>query len=267
MNLCRFESVKQVAVSGDIHGDFEGIFRKISGFEDLLLIVAGDCGFGFETKERHLLQLQNLSKKYLVKGNNYVAFVRGNHDNPAYFEPAKGSEKTPVWLKHCRTIPDYVVIEAAGLRVLCLGGAVSIDRRLRKRWMVENDIRPDGPFDRSYYWPGELPLFAFEALGELCRETTLDAVVSHTAPSFCAPITKDGIMEWTRADDQLYADVTAERRTLDEVYAFLKEHRRLPKEWFYGHYHFSSWQDEDGCHFRLLDIEEIAPLSLRCPSF
>ena len=45
------EDVEMVVVSGDIHGAFRQIVNKVTAQYDIhnaLLIVAGDCGFGFE---------------------------------------------------------------------------------------------------------------------------------------------------------------------------------------------------------------------------
>ena len=44
---------KNVIVSGDIHGDFNLLVFKLCvqfALTDTLLIVAGDCGFGFEKR-------------------------------------------------------------------------------------------------------------------------------------------------------------------------------------------------------------------------
>ena len=51
MKLFDYPEAKQVIVSGDIHGDFRTLVYKLCiqyGCTDTLLIVAGDCGFGFD---------------------------------------------------------------------------------------------------------------------------------------------------------------------------------------------------------------------------
>lgn len=257
METIRYDGITRVLVSGDIHGNFERICQKLSAYyEDTLLIVAGDCGFGFDTFKKHLSVLHGLAKEYLAKGNNHLAFVRGNHDNPDYFEPDTKTGKTPVFAKRFRTVPDYAVIEGAGRHILCVGGAVSIDRRMRKALMEERRLEVTFPFSPAYYWRGEMPRFDSEALREICQNTSIDAVVSHSAPSFCAPWTKDGITDWLRKDSALSEDVARERKTMDEIYDFLRDNAQPLKSWHYGHFHFSTWTEIDGCHFRLLDIEE-----------
>ena len=260
MNGVKYKEVKQVLISGDIHGDFEWICKKISEYEQVLLIVAGDCGLGFETMDKTLLKLHNLSKKYLSKHHNEVAFVRGNHDNPDYFKWLEGGERTPLWLKRFKTIPDYTVIEAAGRQILCVGGAVSVDRLLRQKWMERDHISPADPFDVSYYRKDEPPRFQKELLVEICNPKEIDAVVTHTAPSFCDPWSKEGLKEWSMYDDTLVEDVFSERKVMDEVFCFLKDRGMTPKSWHYGHYHFSHWRDSEGCRFRLLDIYELDSL-------
>lgn len=49
-----YPEAKSVVISGDIHGDFNELVFKLCiqyQMKDTLLVVAGDCGFGFEKKE------------------------------------------------------------------------------------------------------------------------------------------------------------------------------------------------------------------------
>lgn len=50
-NIYQFPKCKDIVVSGDIHGDFNLLVNKICvqyQMQNTLVIVAGDCGFGFE---------------------------------------------------------------------------------------------------------------------------------------------------------------------------------------------------------------------------
>ena len=131
-----FPEAKAIVVSGDIHGDFTQLVFKCCmqyGMKNTLVIVAGDCGFGFE----RLGYYENLYKKCrnrLTKANNWLEFLRGNHDNPAYFND--GLIKHKRWI----TVPDYSVIKACGHSILCVGGAISIDRMWRMT------LRPFHPY-------------------------------------------------------------------------------------------------------------------------
>ena len=87
MNLQKFPSAKSIVVSGDIHGDFNQLVFKVCvqyQMQDTLLVVAGDCGFGFE-KPGYYEDMARRNAKRLSESNNWIVFVRGNHDNPAYF--------------------------------------------------------------------------------------------------------------------------------------------------------------------------------------
>lgn len=51
--LYEFPECYSIVVSGDIHGDFNVLVNKMCvqyGMRDTLLIVAGDCGFGFQKR-------------------------------------------------------------------------------------------------------------------------------------------------------------------------------------------------------------------------
>ena len=119
-----FPHAKSVLVSGDIHGEFNQLVHKLCvqyAMRDTLLIVAGDCGFGFDNLGYYDEMVKKNSRR-MSEANNWIVFVRGNHDNPAYFDGET--------FRHRRfiAVPDYSIIQACGHTILCVGGAISIDR-------------------------------------------------------------------------------------------------------------------------------------------
>lgn len=64
--------------------------------------------------------------KRMNQANNWIVFVRGNHDNPAYFDGAMFNAKRFI------AVPDYSILQACNHTILCVGGAISIDRIYRK---------------------------------------------------------------------------------------------------------------------------------------
>ena len=136
-NIYEFPDAKGIVVSGDIHGDYEKLVYKCClqcQMTDTLIIVAGDCGFGFNKPGYYDAIYQKVSSR-LAKANNWIVFIRGNHDNPAYFDGQQ------VNYKRWKAVPDYSVIKACGHTILCIGGAISIDRGWR---MYENSKRFPG---------------------------------------------------------------------------------------------------------------------------
>lgn len=102
-----FPEAKTIIVSGDIHGNFNQLVFKLCiqyQLTDTLLIVAGDCGFGFEKKE-YYEQIVRRNAKRMNQDNNWIVFVRGNHDNPAYFDGAMLNFKRFV------AVPDYSILQ------------------------------------------------------------------------------------------------------------------------------------------------------------
>lgn len=169
--LFDYPEAKCIVVSGDIHGDFHTLVYKMCiqyQMTDTLLIVAGDCGFGFDMPG-YYDQVYSKDAGRLRKANNWIAFVRGNHDNPAYFNEQRIANKR--W----KTIPDYSVITACGHIILCVGGGISIDRERRKREQARRALTSTG-----YYWEDEAPVFSKEMVDELPLQ--IDTVVTHSAP-------------------------------------------------------------------------------------
>ena len=46
------------------------------------------------------------------------------------------------------------------------------------------------------YWSDEMPVYDKEKLDSISQELKIDTVITHTTPSFCELILKDGLKEW-----------------------------------------------------------------------
>lgn len=247
-----YPEAKSLVICGDIHGAFVPLVYEMCvryGMLDTLVIVAGDCGFGFEKLGAYDLIFRRIEKR-LVENNCWIAMVRGNHDDPAYFEP-DASGHTAIEHKRWRTIPDYSIIQACGRTILYIGGAVSVDRQIRLREMERHP-------GKQYYWSNEVPRYDAEALDAIREEgLKVDIVVSHTAPSFCEYRSKQGLVSWAQEDGALLKDCNAERATMDNILAHLRRDGHPLERWYYGHFH-NSWHGEiDGVWFKMLDIMEL----------
>lgn len=252
MKQLSYPDVRQVVVSGDIHEDFEGIVYKLCvlyGLTDTLLIVAGDCGFGGH-KEGYYRNLFRRLNRLLAKTRNRIAFVRGNHDDPAYFA------KEPFAAGRFQCVPDYAVIRACGHGILCVGGAVSPDRQMRKRELEKgNDTWP--------WWKDEAPRYDPDSLQEN-KDTLVDVVVSHTSTSFTGLDRPEAVSAWAKEFDDpgLRDAINQEGETLDNVFHYLRRNGHPLREWYYGHYHQSRVDYIDGVKFIMLDIEEFKEISI-----
>lgn len=255
-----FPEAKTIVVSGDIHGDFNLLVFKLCAqyqMRNTLLIVAGDCGFGFE-KTAYYEQMVKHNVKRMNDANNWIVFVLGNHDNPAYFDGMK--------FKHGRfvAVPDYSILQACHHTILCVGGAISVDRGYRiAEWITRNHrgeskgIQPDD-FERNLYWPNEIPVYDKEKMDAIAAAWQVDTVITHTAPSHCELLSKGGLSQWAAHDESLMEDVRAERQTMDKLLQHLKNDGHSVDHWYYGHFHQSWHACIDGILYQMLDIMEFS---------
>ena len=256
----KFPSAKSVVISGDIHGDFNQLIFKLCvqyQLRDTLLVVAGDCGFGFENPGYYEDMAKRNSKR-MSEANNWIVFVRGNHDNPAYFDGHT--------FKHRRlmAVPDYSVIQACGHTILCVGGGISIDRRYRMdKWEAEqkkpfrmHHTPKDERLAKQYYWADEAPIYDDRELSRINEAFAIDTIITHTAPSFCALQNKNFLMQFAASDATLLDDVQKERATMDDLYNRLLHDAHPLTHWYYGHFHQSWHSAIDGVLFSMLDVME-----------
>ena len=256
----QFPEAKSIIVSGDVHGEFNYLVNKLCfqyEMKDTVLIVAGDCGFGFEQKG-YYENIVRRNIKRMNEANNWIVFVRGNHDNPAYFDGTTFNHNRFV------AVPDYAVLQACGHTILCIGGAISIDRQDRKDSRAHRqNIYPqsDNPLARNVYWKDEAPVYKAENLDTINEHFVIDTVITHTAPSFCELITKEGLEECAAKDEgNLLADVKAERQAMDDIHQHLLNNNHPITHWLYGHFH-KSWHSVIGnILFKMLDIMEFYEL-------
>ena len=248
-----FPHAKSIVVSGDIHGDIAPLVNKCCvqyGMTDTLIIVAGDCGFGFERPGYYEAIYKRCSSR-LSKANCWLAFVRGNHDNPAYFE------NPPVKHQRWMTLPDYTVIKACGHSILCVGGATSIDRTRRMEAKQYRLQKADDPFMPNVYWPNEQPVYDEKKLDCINEKFAIDVVITHTAPSFCELTSHFALEDWAMLDSRLMDDVKHERKVMDDLYNYLYSKNHPLSYWYYGHFHESWHARIDDVMFHMLDIMEL----------
>ena len=253
MKVLTFSNAKCVVVCGDIHGDFNQLIHKCCvqyGITDTLIIVAGDCGFGFE-KRGYYENVYNRNRKRLSKNNCWLVMLRGNHDNPAYFNTY------PIVHSRFTTIPDYTVLKVCNHNILCVGGATSVDRSFRKNSNHYHIPNPKDVLAPNIYWQDESPVYDEEQLNAINDSIAIDTVITHTSPSFCELTSKSGLSNWSIYDKNLMSDLEQERKIIDKLYEYLVMHHHPLHSWFYGHFH-QSWHCEiDKVMYHMLDIMEL----------
>ena len=130
MKLYKIDT-ENVLFTGDLHGDFSVIATTINRYnlENCAIVVCGDIGIGFEKEEFYRQKFNHLTKT-LKKKNIHLYMFRGNHDNKDFFDGEHFTE-----FEFIHIIPDYSVIQAPKRNILCIGGAISIDRTYRLQVM------------------------------------------------------------------------------------------------------------------------------------
>jgi hypothetical protein len=228
-NMKTLNKNKPLLFLGDHHGEWSYLIDIIDNkqISNCYLISVGDSGIGFTDNATQIKNANYLN--YEFKERNIVFMsIRGNHDDPDYFQ---GDDR--VALDNFELIEDYTLMEYDDKKIQFIGGAVSIDRTSRTE-------------GRSY-WEEEV----VKLDRDKCKE--VDILVTHTAPSWCFPQQfNQTVYDWVNEDAYLLEDLTDERAIMDEIFKLCKPYLHL-----YGHFH-SSWTEEiNGCKHKLLDINEI----------
>jgi predicted phosphodiesterase len=237
---------------GDIHGDL-GIVKwwiEKLDVKNANIIQVGDFGVGFKSFEKDKRYLE-MFHHILVKNNVFIWAIRGNHDYKPYFD------NDPFGFTNIKLVKDYTVLEFSDKRILCIGGAHSVDRMYRM-----TDLQRKGNHSGDglkSWWVDEKFIFDEDKLREF---RNIDIVVTHTAPVYC-PIDNrlglgsfvEGIINDT-GDVDLRYDLLEERNLLTLTFDILKENNNITNA-YYGHFHKSESIEYNGTKHRLLGVNEI----------
>jgi UDP-2,3-diacylglucosamine pyrophosphatase LpxH len=219
---------------GDIHGNFNQIlgwmhFNKDR--ENCYIVQVGDFGIGFKPNHEHH-ELKIIDKKIKQK-NHTVLVIRGNHDDPQYFDGNHDYE-------NIKFLPDYTTMNLNGNNHLFIGGAVSIDRRLRE--------------EGKSYWKNENFNYNEEKLKNL---NGIDILITHTCMSFNKPTFFNSLVySFAAKDPELIKELDQERELVDLMWKKLNENENKIKLHLYGHFHFNNTEYINDTKHVLLDIDE-----------
>ncbi len=230
---------KPIYVLGDIHGNIEFVKYHIETYSmsDCIIIQVGDFGIGFRSEVNENLTLKLLNKFSKLRNITMYA-IRGNHDDPYYFG-GKHISSNLILLK------DYSVLELEGFNFLLVGGAISIDRKIRVKG--------------KSYWEGELFVLDEQKLSDI---KGIDVVITHNSPDFAFPIgLNDLVMHYAQNDVHLLTELPKERGLISKMYDILSLNNDI-KKWYFGHFHTAKTQEINGIIFTALNINEFKEVIL-----
>ncbi len=238
MNRLEYQK-ENIVIVGDIHGQYRTLLNYIkrTHITNTLFIQVGDLGAGFHKGGYYITEFLRLNDG-LKEHNNVLIAIRGNHDNPEYFN---GDWK----YSNLKLVPDYTIVNN---NILCIGGASSIDREIYSHG-VKVRIK-----DKTW-WEGELPVYDSDALKEL-ESYNIEHVIAHTNPIFCYPHDKAATFNLS---DFMKEYIKEDRKTLTHIYDYLSNFHTI-KTWWNGHYHWNHEETINNTKFITLDIMEFKEL-------
>lgn len=217
---------------GDIHEDFRVI--DALPVENSLIIQVGDFGAGLNPLVDYVELFHKLNE-ILRSKNNTLWAIRGNHDNPSFFN---GQHK----YSNLELLSDYTIREINGEKWLFIGGAISINRI------------PKIERGSNTYWEDEI--FKLE-LDKLDNIGYIDRIVTHTTTSFAPPNKLNEIVnQYIRYDNKLKDDLMRERFLIDQMFNKVCEYGN-PKSFIYGHFHQNSMFRHNDTDFICVDINNL----------
>lgn len=210
-----------VYYTGDTHGgsfDVVRFCKKMKLTREDVIVILGDVGANYYGDER-----DESLKKTLHKLKPTILCIHGNHENrPGNIPTYKTKEWNggTVWYEEkyptVLFARDGEIFTLDGLHHLVIGGAYSVDKRIRLL--------------RGYnWWPDEQPSDEIKAYVEKqVREREVDVVLSHTCPHKYEPVET-----FIPGVDQSQVDKSTELwlDTIEEMCGY--------KWWLCGHWHIN----------------------------
>ena len=236
-----------ILLLGDIHGNFNVFnhYIKKYNFENVTFIQVGDFGIGYDKEETNLNNLTLLNNS-LKETNNKLLVVRGNHDNPSYFN---GNYV----FSNLELLPDYTIKIIDNKNFLFIGGAISVDR--------QNSISYDHAMwlkgrSTQTYWYDEKVVYNEDFIKNV---RNIDVLITHTTTDFCYPSNKKYpkfVLDYFKIDPTLQKELKEERELMTKIFNELKLNNNITHH-YYGHFHTSKNEEINGVKHILLNINEL----------
>ena len=212
----------------------------------------GDFGVGFTKfeKEKRMLEMYHTQ---LVNENVHVWAIRGNHDYKPHFD------NDPFGFTNIHLVADYTVLNLAGKNILCVGGAISVDRKLRYTRKQKMGIFEGTKLGVERWWPDEKFILNVDKVKDL---RDIDIIITHTCPDYCPPDNTFGLSPFVEGiikqtdDTDLKTDILVERNQVKEMFNIIKLNNDITHH-YYGHYHRSETIYMYGTTHRLLGVGEL----------
>lgn len=240
------EDAKALVFIGDVHGAFDLFIEQLPS--EVVIIQCGDFGVGF-SKVGFVRKKLKLISQHLQKINSKLIVLRGNHDDPSYFDGSRRIQYKNLYLAKDMTLVTLrglyrydnmqVTTDTFDATVLCCGGSISIDRAMRtlhkSYWYNENTVIDDS---------------LLEGIIDYCDHNipdTVDIIALHCSPIDAFPLKlSSGFTDCLKKD---IVEQTAQIRKL--VLPFIA---RSCKYVVFGHYH--TWQrtEINGVLYESLDV-------------
>jgi len=224
------KNTMDIYILGDNHGQYTKLLSIISKFDlrDSYILHVGDGGEGFHDQYESFDLYDRLNSVFLSRNIQYLS-IRGNHSNPDFFH---GNFK----FSNFELLEDYSFREIEGIKFFFVGGAVSIDRKVRQEGVS--------------WWRGE----EFVLIPEKAQKC--DILITHSAPIWNGPTTKGPIRSWEVDDATLWAECCEERKNVSSLIELCQ-----PKYHFCGHFHSVCRAENNGCKSRVCGELELYKLN------
>ncbi len=219
---------------GDYHQGFIELIYNLEAMPpNTSLIILGDYD-AYEAKD--LVDLATIAEKHQV----VMYLMRGNHDNPKYWQDRKFSEQLKnAWFN---LLEDIDLIVYRDLKLIAVSGAVSVDRTCLR-------------FDNGHCWPKEegIPKDSVQQIKKLGK---CDILLTHTGIIDGITVKNHFIDTYASTDENLINDIQEERRVIEK----LQITSGCTKHYF-GHFHQSWSADKFGVKYKCLGTCEIQKVS------
>lgn len=229
---------------GDIHGEFGVVRNIIKTHKSGIYIFCGDIGMGFHARGYYTQAFNRIQKVASDRGS-HVVFVRGNHDDPSYFDGDNRSFCDGMDRVNMAASWDIVLTDRGN--VLCIGGANSVDK-IRRREGIE-------------WWSGETIIEKDpDSIYQFIGDTPINAICSHTAPGLVDGIEDDTVLRYyDMMTPGLIDRCNGERRYLNDVLITMlgEDVKGDVTDWFHGHFHRTYTCSRMGVKIHSLNINEL----------
>ena len=213
---------RNIVLCGDVHNNWTYFFYQIDTkkIDHTDIFVLGDCCIGGQNLNNEMKKLNYLNDE-LKKDDNNLYLLRGNHDDPDFFDK-DFIQANNLKFSNLFLLSDNDLIIKDDIQFIIFGGAVSVDRHMR----IKQNL--NFYFNEGFFYDK----YKLDNLIQKIDKNKKIIILAHDVPHRDIYVNPYGLKERFDTTDEVILQVIKHTDILKDTFNYLIHNGLTIQDWY-----------------------------------